>query len=285
VGEFYETIRGDLVKQMQNSIGELRKMMGLSGQAISRILGVTRQTVNNLESGKTPMTAMHYIAYAALLDDYISRHPNDVLAIRLIFRRCNMATNIVGKSSQDMLDGQGISYLRQWFACFPSEDDQRLMEVSEAERFLILARQYKIFIHFDSLMEEGCDDFFKRFAPWLQKENNSMIVSFRVLEALQKLSVSNNEQEKEKAERALQFCTEWKNRGRIDIRGEIDDIDMESIYFSIFPRFKNKYRLLLIAQKENLRQDILNLNTENHLKGFPIIAGYLTVDGGFVIDD
>ena len=52
----------ELVSRLQAHLSTIRKAAGWSGERLANELGITKQTVSSLETGKTQMTKMHYLA-------------------------------------------------------------------------------------------------------------------------------------------------------------------------------------------------------------------------------
>ena len=50
------------ISQFQENLGALRKVAGLTTQQLANELGVARQTISNLETGRSPMTKLQYLA-------------------------------------------------------------------------------------------------------------------------------------------------------------------------------------------------------------------------------
>lgn len=64
------------IKRLQNSIKALRSVAGWSAQELSDMLGVTKQTMSNLENGKTPMSKIQSIAITALFEAEAAKNSN-----------------------------------------------------------------------------------------------------------------------------------------------------------------------------------------------------------------
>lgn len=50
------------IDKFQENLGPIRKVAGWTTQQLADELGVARQTVSNLETGKSPMTKLQYLA-------------------------------------------------------------------------------------------------------------------------------------------------------------------------------------------------------------------------------
>lgn len=75
------------IELLQANLQTIRKIAGWTIEEFGDKLGVSKQTISNLENGKTQMSLIQYIAIRAVLDYEIEEHPeNEVLpkAIHLL---------------------------------------------------------------------------------------------------------------------------------------------------------------------------------------------------------
>ena len=70
----------ELVSRLQAHLSTIRKAAGWSGERLANELGITKQTVSSLETGKTQMTKMHYLAIRAVFNNEIAVSGNEDLA-------------------------------------------------------------------------------------------------------------------------------------------------------------------------------------------------------------
>lgn len=65
---------------LQQNLCSIRKIAGWTAEQLGEKIGVTKQTISNLENSKTPMNLTQYIAIRSILDYEIeSNHDNTVL--------------------------------------------------------------------------------------------------------------------------------------------------------------------------------------------------------------
>ena len=68
------------IKKLQVNLSSIRKIAGWTAQDLGKKIGVTKQTISNLENQKTEMTLTQYIAIRAVLDYEIENNKsNEVL--------------------------------------------------------------------------------------------------------------------------------------------------------------------------------------------------------------
>ena len=65
------------VEKLQNNLLLIRKAGGWSAEEFGDMIGVTKQTISNLENKKTKMTKTQYIAIRAVLDYEIANRLDD----------------------------------------------------------------------------------------------------------------------------------------------------------------------------------------------------------------
>ena len=68
------------VKRLQQNLSSIRKIAGWTSEVLGEKIGVTKQTISNLENNKSPMTFTQYIAIRTAIDCEIeSNKENEVL--------------------------------------------------------------------------------------------------------------------------------------------------------------------------------------------------------------
>jgi len=63
--DFYYQLRQRMVDAMQASLKQIRQVLGFGVQEFGDLIGLTRQTINNLETQKNKMSSIQYIAVCA----------------------------------------------------------------------------------------------------------------------------------------------------------------------------------------------------------------------------
>lgn len=279
--DFFLHTREKMIADLQAALRSVRQVLGLSAQELGDLIGVTRQTVNNLETGKTPMSPTQYIAIAAVLDEVLEEKPELYPALTAVIQSA-------GHSAPDSLAGEIInvhngSFLKRWFMCFPGTGlfGHTLEELPmfDEDALKTIARNYKIFVNYDSLLAGNARGFFNLFAPVLKEHGNRLIVPMLVVETLQKMLLAPDPSLASQAREGLALLADLLARDVLQIRGEQTDKTISSLLFSVFAKHKSNYRLLLITQDQSLAQDILSLNRKQSLPGFSIVCCYLDGEG------
>lgn len=264
--DFYYHLRQKMITRMQTSLKQIRQVLGFGVQEFSELIGLTRQTINNLETKKNKMSSTQYIAICALIDNY-TKDKSELLSAILNILASNDEEYI-----NDSLDNDvNKSFLKEWFLSFP--DNSKILNFSideistiEDKYFNEIAENYKIFLDNTILLEESFKNKVQTFAKAMEENNNKFIVPFKVIEDIQRQILASNKN----ITRGISILEELQNKNLIDIRGEVTDIDINSTFLSVFAKFKSLYRLALITNNLNLASQISVLNNEN-IKGFNIL--------------
>ena len=64
-----------MVNCMQESLKQIRQVLDLGVQEFSDIVGLTRQSLNNLESEKVRMSTVQFLAVCAVIDHMVNSQP------------------------------------------------------------------------------------------------------------------------------------------------------------------------------------------------------------------
>lgn len=68
------------IRKLQQNLSSIRKIAGWTAETLGEKIGVTKQTISNLENHKTPMNFTQYIAIRSVLDYEINNNKeNEVL--------------------------------------------------------------------------------------------------------------------------------------------------------------------------------------------------------------
>ena len=67
----------DVIKRFQDNLLLIRRTVGWTAEEFGDRLGLTRQTINNLESGRNKLSKVQYIAMRSILDDEIRSYSDD----------------------------------------------------------------------------------------------------------------------------------------------------------------------------------------------------------------
>lgn len=69
---------------LQKNLSAIRKIAGWTAEQLGERIGVTKQTISNLENGKTPMTLTQYIAIRSVLDFEIQTNKENTVLPQVV---------------------------------------------------------------------------------------------------------------------------------------------------------------------------------------------------------
>ena len=88
------------IEKLQNNLPSLRRLAGWTSEELGEKVGVTKQTISNLETGRTKMSKIQYIAIRAVLDYEAQSNQNLAKALHLVIDDYN-ATKSEHKENED----------------------------------------------------------------------------------------------------------------------------------------------------------------------------------------
>lgn len=98
---------GSEVERLQDNLALIRKAGGWSAEEFGDMIGVTKQTISNLENKKTPLSKTQYIAIRAVLDYEIAEraeHGDDTVLASTV----NLCLNSEGLSDDEIKKAQAF---------------------------------------------------------------------------------------------------------------------------------------------------------------------------------
>ena len=277
-----QTARQLMIENLQDSLRLVRHLMEFGVEEFAEAIGVTRQTVNNLETKKTKMSATQYIAIAALADNYFAQNERMLPALKAII-------DSDGKDYGEEYETafRGDSLLRRWFEDFinfPDDEDEiaddDFEDFSEDTENPLwdVAQEYKIFLDAELLTTAEADDFIFDLTAALNFADEKAVMPLRSIEQL-KVEVTPEE-----FAQATDFIQQMNEHEVLQIFGEETDSDFRNTILTVFERFRNKYHLCLITPDESLAREVLKLNHSDDALG---IAAAFVEDGmlKFYVDE
>lgn len=94
--------------RLQTNLATIRKAAGWTAADLGELIGVTKQTISNLENNRTPMTKTQYIAIRAILDHELRDNPDNESLAQVI----NILLDEENLSEEDCIKVQStIAYI------------------------------------------------------------------------------------------------------------------------------------------------------------------------------
>lgn len=248
-----------MIENFQDSLRLVRHLMEFGVEEFAEAIGVTRQTVNNLETKKSKMSATQYIAIAALVDNYFACNDRMLSALKAILDSDGKNYGMEYETAF-----RDDSLLKRWFEDFldHEEPDETFDEFSD------LAAEYKIFLDAKTLTAEDAADFIANLTTALKDVDEKVIVPLRSIEELAEADIK----------RVNQLLAQMRSAEVLDVRGEETDPDFRETIINVFERFRDSYNLCLITPDKQLASAVLHMNDLDDYS--EIVAGFVT--GGTV---
>ena len=267
--------RQAIIENFQISMKAIRLLMGYSIVELAEYVGVTRQTINNWETGKSKMSTMQFLSLAAVVDNYITINGDMYQAIAAIL-------DGNGKKAVNRYDTSfsGFSLLRRWFLLFEGAgveimpDDGRSLDTVRVQQ---IVRGYKIFLDDTALLSEKTEEFLHFWADYLIAENEKLIIPLRSIERIQEQT--QDAACSQQAVKALRLLNWMQQKGLVQIRGEESDANLRDTILSVFLKFRGTHLLCLITQDKTFAAEALRLNETGERGGFNIAVGHINDDG------
>lgn len=278
--DFYYQLRQKMIDIMQASLKQIRQVLGFGVQEFGDLMGLTRQTINNLETQKNKMSSIQYIAVCAVIDNYVKDKPELLHVLSTI-----LCSNEDGNAINIFSNIENGSLLKKWFMCFPDESKifgflSDTTSVLVNEDFNDIAENYRVFLDQTVLFEDDFSNAIQPLALSLKKSGNKFIIPLKVIEAIQHQLMSSNENDVYLAKNGMKLLMGMQNENLVDIRGEKSDVNIISTFVSVFAKFKCVNRLAIITCDANLAEQILALNNDA-IGGFNILVLKYSKDNGF----
>ena len=278
--DFYYQLRQRMVDAMQASLKQIRQVLGFGVQEFGDLIGLTRQTMNNLETQKNKMSSVQYIAVCAVIDNYVKDKPELLPILSTI-----LCSNEDESSSNVFETIENGSLLKKWFMCFPDESkmfgfSSDMTSAIANEDFNNIAENCRVFLDQTVLFEDDFSNAIQPLALALKNSGNKFIVPLKVIEAIQHQLMSPNENDVSLAKNGMKLLMGMQNEELVDIRGEKNDVNIVSTFVSVFAKFKCVNRLAIITCDAKLAKQIMGLNNDA-LGGFNILVLKYSKANGF----
>lgn len=101
--------RSPEVKRFQEILSLVRRSVGWSGEELGNRVGLTRQTINNIERGRNDLTKTQYIAIRSVLEDEVETKPAETeLVVVLLDALVDNPENYSEEEKQTILDSANM---------------------------------------------------------------------------------------------------------------------------------------------------------------------------------
>lgn len=255
------TARQRMIDNFQDSLRIVRHLMKFGVEEFADAIGVTRQTVNNLEKKKSRMSATQFIAIAALTDTFFAQNKRRLPALKAIVDGDETNPDFETSFRDDSL-------LKRWFEGFIDfgDDNDKNFAENEEDTLWTLAREYKIFLDAELLKTEDAETFVNELTTALASVREKAVMPLRSIQRLQA------EATPKEFDQAMTFIHQMRMNKVLNVHGEETDSGFRDTILTVFRCFRNTYNLCLITPDEQLARDVLQLNDDD---GLEIKAGFV----------
>lgn len=222
---------------LQNELKTIRLYMDFSTQELADYLGVTRQTINNLESGKTKLSDTQVIALFAIIDRRLRHDSKEYDSVR----------KLIGESSCDSAGNPSV--LDLWFDCLELKIKDSSVDLSNEDVNEKLTDGL-IFVLYDFLMETRSIDVLKALAPYLLRKGKQIILPRIHALKLIKVSEQGDTVQAEQAKRIMDYFVQLNADNLMQIRGKESDTfetDNDLIEY-ILSRYSSQGHIAILIQ-------------------------------------
>lgn len=255
------TIQKAQLDFIQQNFRRLRSICEWSASDVAEVLGITRQTVNNLELGKTQLSPLQYIGFASMLE-HCRKSRRDVAAY------LNICLEHFPGSDQ----GTAGDLLSSWFCFFPKQfprtevPGNALRNIQSVKLIEHIIASCKVIVTPDIFL--GNRKCLEELGAAALQYHNPLIVpakAFGLLEA----SLSED---------GRAFVDACRRDGRIKFYGDEQDPPLAEVVTMQMLRLRSKYPLCLITNDRLLAADIQTLGSLQSVSGYDILTARIVGD-------
>lgn len=281
IGYTYQ-LQQKMIQTLQLYLKPVRQILGFGVQEFADLLGLTRQTINNLETQKNRMSPIQYIAISSLIDYFTDKRPELLPSLQSLLR---FKFDETDEYSFEMMSGGSL--VKKWIQCFANEAKQSgipLNQINQTQHLLCstderdLADRYRIFLDDTILQQAAFLQAIRKFSIAMKESQNKFIVPLKAVESLQMKLGSSDSEKINEAKAALQVLVQLKEDSLVEIRGEKGDSSVVTTLVSVLAKFKRTNRLALLTENPALAQQVLALNNDT-MGGFPIRVFHISKTG------
>lgn len=272
-----------MVEIMQSSLQQIRKIMGYSTIEFSQLLGITRQSLNNIETGRVKLSVALYLAICAIIDNAVEKDDSLYTAI----------ARVLEQEYQNSTDSEiayepthSHSFLKRWFLCFP--DGTAISPVPQFDKKLTkldlrsIAENYLVFIDFSFLEKNSKDDIpmiLDDLSSYMMDYKNKYRLAYKVTDKVESEMFSPEAAIQSTGKNAFEILKYLRSHDLLEILGSPQDgDDFINTYLSFFLSLKTTNRILLLTEDETIAERVHDLNKDG-IEGFATLAARREDDG------
>ena len=249
---------------IQKNFRKFRLICEWTANDVAEVLGITRQTVNNIELGKTKLSPLQYIAFVSMLEHRKQCTPEIVAYFDVCL-------------TQFPRNDQKASFnlLSSWFDLFPKQFQKSDISENAARNIQSISlmenivSKCKIIVTPDIFHDnQRCLDELCTLA--LQYDNPLIVPAKAYVVSLALMS-----------DESKALVDGYEREGKIRFYGNENDGSLEDVITSQILRLRSKYPLCLITNNRILASDAQALGTIQSVSGFCVVTAHV-VDGVYL---
>ena len=273
MNDFYEKYRIYMIETMQVSLKQIRTVLDIKVQEFGDYLGLSRQSVNNLEKRSNKMSASQYLAVAALVDFKLKLNPECYDKVISVLK-----SNDVNPARNTFNYVEMKSLVHKWLMCFKKNESriERLAGTFSVADIRELVGTYRIMLDDTIMLKDGGIQSIEGIVNVMLEQKERFILPVRVAESLQRKAYESNDASSQRALEALKFLKEMQIRKCLDIFGDIGDTTVINTIVSVLVGKKCSARMALLTADKVLADQVQRINA---LPGFPILVLDAAEDG------
>lgn len=246
---------------IQKNFRKLRSICEWSASDVAEIMGVTRQTINNIELGKTLLSPLQYIGFSAMLEYCRKTRPQIAAHLDIYLMHFPKSEQVAG-----------ANLLAEWFASFPKQFPETsslkdaLRNVQSVDLIEHIVGRCKVFVTPDIF--QGNRKCLEELGTVALRYENPLIVPAK---ALSQIMPSLNED-------CRDFVTACRCDGRIRFYGSERDASLAEVITTQILRLRAKYPLCLVTGDQVLAADVQTLGRLQSVPGYDILTARIVND-------
>ena len=259
-----------LLDFLQQHLRQIRSICNWSGSEMAEILGVSRQTVSNIETCKTKLQPSLYLAIGAMLEKRCRQSPILKEYLDVCFTRfpSSLSNPGDGPVTADTLTEHWFStFLKQFSKTVTVYEPSGILLSNDL--MLSICRNCKILLCHGILLHEHRLACVEELCKMARQQGNSPILPYR----------SFREMEAQLSHDCAQRIQRLVDTKLLLVYGRNDDPPLNMLAVKLFFSLSKKYRLAFITDDGNFANDLQLLNSLKTVGGYPACALTITDDG------
>lgn len=255
------SIQAAQINFIQQNFRKLRSICEWSASDVAEVLGITRQTINNIELSKTQLNPLQYIGFVSMLE-YCRKSRPDVSAY------LDICLAHFPRSEQ----GYATNLLSAWYEFFPKQFSKAgslkgvFRNVQSINLIEHIVKRYKIFVTPDIF--QGNKKCLEELGAAALQYNNPLIVPAKAFFQI----------EPSLSEDCRNFVAACRSDGRMKFYGSEQDTSLAEVITTQMLRLRGKYPLCLVTGNRVLASDMQTLGTLQSVSGHEILTARIIDD-------